>query len=101
MPLVEVLAEMELNGIKLDLVTLKELSKDTEKRLIKLIQDIYDISGTQFNINSPKQLRDILFEKLKLPVIKRSKTGPSTNEEVLRNLALSISYQLYCLNIAS
>jgi len=87
MPLVEVLAEMELNGIKLDLAVLKELSKETEKRLIKLIEDIYDIGGTQFNINSPKQLRDILFEKLKLPIIKRTKTGPSTDEGVLRNLA--------------
>ena len=87
MPLVEVLAEMELNGIKLDLVALRKLSKDIEKKLTKLIQDIYDMSGTQFNINSPKQLRNILFEKLKLPVIKRTKTGPSTDEEVLRNLA--------------
>jgi DNA polymerase-1 len=87
MPLVEVLAEIELNGIKLDLRVLKELSQDIEKRLIKLIEDIYGLSGTQFNINSPKQLRDILFERLKLPVIKKSKTGPSTDEEVLRNLA--------------
>jgi DNA polymerase-1 len=87
MPLVEVLAEMELNGIKLDLTVLEKLSHDIEKRLIKLIEEIYDISGTQFNINSPKQLREILFVKLKLPVVKKSKTGPSTDEEVLRNLA--------------
>ncbi|MFA5145450.1 MAG: DNA polymerase I [Candidatus Omnitrophota bacterium] len=87
MPLVEVLAEMEINGIKLDLKIIKELSRDIEKRLIKLIEDIYDMSGTQFNINSPKQLREILFEKLKLPVVKKSKTGPSTDEEVLRSLA--------------
>ena len=87
MPLVEVLAQMELTGIKIDLEILNKLSKDLEKRLIKLIEDIYTASGTQFNINSPKQLRDILFEKLKLPIIKRSKTGPSTDEEVLRKLA--------------
>lgn len=87
MPLVEVLAEMELNGIKLDLSILKKLSQDLEKRLAKLIEDIYGLSGCQFNINSPKQLRDVLFEKLKLPVVKKSKTGPSTDEEVLRNLA--------------
>jgi DNA polymerase-1 len=87
MPLVEVLAEMELSGIKLDLKVLEKLSHDIEKRLIKLIDGIYDLSGTQFNINSPKQLREILFEKLKLPVSKRSKTGPSTDEEVLRHLA--------------
>jgi DNA polymerase-1 len=87
MPLVEVLAQMELTGIKLDLEILNKLSKDLEERLIKLIEDIYEASGSQFNINSPKQLRDILFEKLKLPIIKRSKTGPSTDEEVLRKLA--------------
>jgi len=89
MPLVAVLSEMELNGIKIDLKVLKDLGRDLEKRLIELIDDIYKISGTQFNINSPKQLREILFEKLKLPVVKRSKTGPSTDEEVLRKLASS------------
>jgi len=87
MPLVRVLAQMELAGIKLDLRVLSGLSKDLEKRLIELIEDIYELSGCQFNINSPKQLRDILFEKLKLPIVKRNKTGPSTDEEVLRRLA--------------
>jgi len=87
MPLVGVLAQMELTGIKIDTQILSKLSKDVEKRLIKLIDEIYDASGTQFNINSPKQLRDILFDRLKLPVVKRSKTGPSTDEEVLRKLA--------------
>ena len=89
MPLVEVLAEMELNGIKVDLNILKRLSRDLEKRLIYLIDEIYAASGTQFNINSPKQLSQVLFEKLKLPVIKKTKTGPSTDEEVLKKLALS------------
>jgi DNA polymerase-1 len=89
MPLVEVLAKMQLDGIKLDLEILKGLSKDLEKKLIKLIEDIYDISGCQFNLNSPKQLREVLFERLKLPVVKKTKTGPSTDEEVLRNLATS------------
>lgn len=87
MPLIKVLADMELSGIKLDLAVLKKLSQDLEKRLIKLIEDIYALSGAQFNINSPKQLREILFERLKLPVVKKSKTGPSTDEEVLRKLA--------------
>lgn len=87
MPLVSVLAQMEQEGIKLDLKLLKELSGDIEKRLIKLISDIYETSGTQFNINSPKQLGQVLFEKLKLPVIKKTKTGPSTDEEVLRRLS--------------
>lgn len=87
MPLIEVLAGMEQAGIKLDLEIMKRLSKDIEKRLIKLVEEIYQLSGVEFNINSPKQLRDILFERLKLPVIKRSKTGPSTDEEVLRSLS--------------
>jgi len=87
MPLANVLAEMELCGIKLDLKLLAALSKDLENRLKKLIQDIYELSGSEFNINSPKQLRVILFEVLNLPVIKRTKTGPSTDEEVLNRLA--------------
>jgi len=87
MPLAEVLADMESSGIKLDTHVLEKLSEELQKRLIELIKDIYDISGHQFNINSPKQLREILFKELKLPVIKKSKTGPSTNEEVLRALA--------------
>jgi DNA polymerase-1 len=87
MPLVEVLAQMESNGIKLDIKVLQQLSREIENRLINLIEDIYDTSGTQFNINSPKQLRQILFDKLKLPVGKKTKTGPSTDEEVLSNLA--------------
>lgn len=87
MPLIDCLCAMEHNGIKIDLELLGVLSREIEKRLIKLIDDIYRISETQFNINSPKQLREILFEKLKLPVVKRSKTGPSTDEEVLRRLA--------------
>lgn len=95
MPLVDVLTQMEINGIKLDLKILEELSGNLEQRLIKLIEDIYEISGCQFNLNSPKQLRDILFVRLKLPVIKKSKTGPSTDEEVLR--ALSSRHKLPAL----
>ena len=87
MPLASVLAQMEQDGIKLDTKLLKNLSRDIEQRLIKLIADIYEASGTQFNINSPKQLGQVLFEKLRLPVIKKTKTGPSTDEEVLNRLA--------------
>jgi len=87
MPLVDVLAEMEMTGIKIDPGLLKEISVDMEGKLIKLIEGIYEISGCQFNINSPKQLRQVLFERLKLPVVKRSKTGPSTDEEVLNKLS--------------
>ncbi|PIQ90141.1 MAG: DNA polymerase I [Candidatus Omnitrophica bacterium CG11_big_fil_rev_8_21_14_0_20_41_12] len=87
MPLVSILAQMEADGIKLDLKLLKNLAHDIEQRLIKLISEIYEASGTQFNINSPKQLGQVLFEKLGLPVIKKTKTGPSTDEEVLNRLA--------------
>ncbi|MDD5130404.1 MAG: DNA polymerase I, partial [Candidatus Omnitrophica bacterium] len=87
MPLVSILAVMEQDGIKLDSELLKNLSHEIEHRLIKLISDIYQVSGTQFNINSPKQLGQVLFEKLGLPVIRKTKTGPSTDEEVLRRLS--------------
>ena len=87
MPLVSILALMEQEGIKLDLKLLKKLSLDIEQRLIKLVADIYAASGTQFNINSPKQLGQVLFAKLGLPVIKKTKTNPSTDEEVLKCLS--------------
>lgn len=87
MPLVSILAQMEQDGIKLDLELLKNLSRNIERRLIKLISDIYESSGTQFNINSPKQLGQVLFVKLGLPVIKKTKTGFSTDEEVLKRLS--------------
>ncbi|MBU1125660.1 MAG: DNA polymerase I [Candidatus Omnitrophica bacterium] len=87
MPLVEVLADMQLKGIKLDLALLARLSREVEKKLISLIENIYALSGSQFNINSTKQLREVLFQRLKLPVIRKGKTGPSTDEEVLRSLS--------------
>jgi DNA polymerase-1 len=87
MPLVEVLAEMESDGIELDEPVLKDLAQDIQKRLTHLINEIYRHSGTEFNINSTQQLREVLFTRLKLPVIKKGKTGPSTDEEVLRKLA--------------
>ncbi|MCX5695610.1 MAG: DNA polymerase I [Candidatus Omnitrophica bacterium] len=86
MPLAEVLAGMELWGIKLDLKLLKSLSLELEEKLTKLVKDIYKTSGSEFNINSPKQLRVVLFDELKLPVIKKTKTGPSTDEDVLNKL---------------
>lgn len=89
MPLAEVLSDMESNGIRVDMDILKVLSRDLETQLVDLIGNIYRISGAEFNINSPKQLRGVLFEKLKLPVVKRSKTGPSTDEEVLQKLGAS------------
>ncbi len=89
MPLVEVLAGMEITGVSIDKDYLAGLSVEMEKKLEKLTKKIYEIAGEEFNINSPKQLSTILFEKLKLPVVRRTKTGISTDEEVLTKLAAS------------
>lgn len=86
LPLVEVLAHMEYNGFKVDQGKLKELSEDFSNRIEKLTKDIYIDAGEEFNINSTKQLSYILFDKLKLPPIKKTKTGYSTDVEVLERL---------------
>lgn len=88
-PLIEVLACMEITGVSIDRDYLAGMSEEMEKKLSRLTKKIYEIAGEEFNINSPKQLSVILFEKLKLPVIKRTKTGVSTDEEVLTKLAMS------------
>lgn len=86
MPLVEVLGNMEYTGIKVDKEMLAELGKEFTKIISSLEEEIYGYAGEEFNINSPKQLGVILFEKLELPVIKKTKTGYSTNAEVLEKL---------------
>ena len=88
LPLLEVLAEIELNGVYIDRKHLTELSSKIDKKLLRLEKDIYVLADEQFNINSPKQLSVILFEKLKLPVVKKTKTGYSTDVSVLGQLAL-------------
>ena len=88
MPLVEVLAELEYCGIRVDVDCLRELSVRHGQRLAALEKEIYEIAGHEFNIASPKQLQQVLFEELKLPVVKKTaKTGPSTDAEVLEELA--------------
>jgi DNA polymerase-1 len=87
LPLVEVLAEMELGGVKINTDLLRELSKELEARLWDLEKRVFDLVGEEFNINSTQQLGKILFEKLRLPVIKKTKTGYSTDVEVLEELA--------------
>lgn len=89
MPLAEVLASMQLNGVKIDAQALGDLSKELERRLIDLRSLIYASSpeGREFNLNSPRQLAEVLFERLKLPVVKKTKTGFSTDEEVLKKLS--------------
>lgn len=85
-PFSVVLSDMEHAGIKVDLSKLQELSAKFGEKLDLLTREIYDLAGTEFNINSPKQLGEILFEKLLLPVIKKTKTGYSTDAEVLEKL---------------
>lgn len=87
MPLIEVLAELEFNGIRVDVERLAELSQRYGERLEELEAEIYELAGENFNIDSPKQLSKLLFDKLQLPVIKKTKTAPSTDAEVLTQLA--------------
>jgi DNA polymerase-1 len=86
-PLIEVLAELEFNGIRLDTALLKKLSDQYAERLTILESEIYELAGCELNIASPKQLAQVLFEKHELPVLKKTKTGPSTDAEVLEQLA--------------
>ncbi len=85
-PFIYVLNHIENNGIKIDVQKLKTLKVKSKINLDILIKDIYELSGTQFNINSPKQLGEVLFDTLKLPPSKKTKTGYSTNETVLLKL---------------
>jgi DNA polymerase-1 len=87
LPLVEVLVELESNGIRVDAVRLAELSKNYGQRMEHLEKEIYALAGHEFHIGSPKQLQTVLFAELKLPVLKRTKTGPSTDADVLEQLA--------------
>jgi len=87
LPLTAVLAEMERVGVAINRECLGELSAYFAKELEALSAAIYQAAGTTFNINSPKQLSEILFTQLKLPIIKRTKTGASTDVEVLEYLA--------------
>lgn len=85
-PLAEVLSAMEIDGFKVDFSGIHEYGINLEAKLNELIVIIYNYSGEEFNLNSPKQLGVVLFEKLGLPVKKKTKTGYSTNAEVLESL---------------
>jgi len=87
MPLVRVLSDVEMNGVRVDRDFLTGMSKEVDKDLQTIMVKIYSLAGQEFNINSPKQLSEILFEKLKLPAIKKTKTGYSTDVEVLQQLS--------------
>lgn len=86
LPLTENLAEMEWNGITIDQAMLDEVTEEMTKKVQALEQQAFDQAGEQFNLNSPKQLGALLFEKLGLPVIKKTKTGYSTDVSVLEAL---------------
>ena len=85
-PLIEVLASMEVWGIKTDADMLEEFGREIREKIQVLELEIYDYAGEKFNINSPKQLGEILFEKLLLPAGKKGKTGYSTSAEVLEKI---------------
>ncbi|MFC2105379.1 DNA polymerase I [Candidatus Bipolaricaulota bacterium] len=87
MPLVSVLARMESNGILLDCDVLASQGDEIRKELEIVESDLYDIAGETFNPNSPKQVAEVLFERLGLPVLTKTKTGPSTSAQVLSRLA--------------
>ena len=87
LPLAEVLAKMEIAGIFVNQQTLEQIGAENEEKLALLTREIYDLAGEEFNINSPKQLGVILFEKLQLPAGKKTKTGYSTAVDVLEELA--------------
>jgi DNA polymerase-1 len=87
-PLVPVLADMERIGIRVDPERLAQLAKELDTQLDTLLREIHQLAGEAVNPNSPKQLATVLFEKLKLPPVKRTKTGYSTDVDVLEELAL-------------
>ena len=87
LPLVEVLVDMEWAGIAIDKAVFDRLSRELTQDLVRLEREIADAAGGPFNINSPRQLQAVLFERLGLPVLKRTKTGPSTDADVLEQLA--------------
>ncbi|KGX89085.1 DNA polymerase I [Pontibacillus litoralis] len=86
LPLTLILADMEHTGVSVDVDRLKGMGEGLQKRLAQIQQNIYELAGETFNLNSPKQLGPILFEKLQLPVIKKTKTGYSTSADVLEQL---------------
>ncbi|WP_088254461.1 DNA polymerase I [Fimbriiglobus ruber] len=89
LPLIEVLAELEFNGVLLDLPVLNQLGRDMEIQLARTEGEVQQLAGRKFNLGSPKQLREILFDEMKLPVQKRTGTTnePSTDQESLERLA--------------
>jgi len=99
LPLIEILAEMEMTGVKIDIEALNNLSEELGTELNRLKQKIHELSGEEFNINSPQQLASILFHKLNLPASKKTKItkGFSTSLDILQDLALLHPLAKYAL----
>ena len=101
MPLVPVLAEIERNGFALDVASLAELGKELDRELGRMMETIGRLAGREFNINSPKQLAGVLFDELGLKPIRKTKTGYSTDEDTLTQLALQHELPAEILNYRS
>ena len=89
LPLIPVFAEVEWNGVKIDLKILERLSHEMGEIVNRLVSEIYEMAGGEFNINSPRQLGEVLFQSLKLPMVKKTRKTRdfSTGVEVLEELA--------------
>ncbi|MGH7429961.1 MAG: DNA polymerase, partial [Candidatus Methylomirabilaceae bacterium] len=101
MPLIEVLASMELAGFRVDADQLREFGKELEAQLGQLESRIFALAGGRFNVQSPKQLAEVLFQRLQLKPIKRTKTGYSTDMDVLQQLARTHELPAEVLNFRS
>ena len=88
LPLLPILARMERAGVKLDVEVMRRISDRVELDCKAKLEEVYRLAGHEFNVASPKELCEVLFEELKLPVLRRGKTGPSTDQEVLEKLSL-------------
>ena len=100
-PLVKILADMEKTGVKVDKNKILELNEEYTKLADEYEQRVYELAGEVFNLNSPKQLGVILFDKMKLPVVKKTKTGYSTDVEVLEKLSEDYEIAEYILKYRS
>jgi DNA polymerase-1 len=98
LPLVPVLAEMERHGVALDVPFFHAMRDRLQEELVRIERECWEVAGEEFNLNSPQQLAQILFEKLALPVVKRTKTGYSTDAEVLEILAAEHDLPRRCLD---
>ena len=102
MPVLEVLFEIERNGVLLDIKLLEVQSRELGEKMLLLEQQAFAIAGQPFNLNSPKQIQEILFNQLKLPIIKKTPGGvPSTDEDALQKLALDYPLPQILLNYRS